>query len=72
METGGVRCWGVNVDGQLGDGTNMNRSDPLGAPEILTGVEMIAAGGTQHTLRSSIYGSHSLLGLQFVLAVGRG
>jgi alpha-tubulin suppressor-like RCC1 family protein len=49
METGGVRCWGANVDGELGDGTTMNRSDALGAPEILTGVEMIASGGTTHT-----------------------
>jgi len=47
MENGGVRCWGYNLYGQLGDGTTLNRS-PLPSNDVLTGVKAIAAGGN-HT-----------------------
>jgi alpha-tubulin suppressor-like RCC1 family protein len=47
MMTGGVRCWGGNGNGQLGDGTTTDRSTPPGA-DVLTGVAAIAAG-SQHT-----------------------
>jgi len=47
--TNSVRCWGVNNDGQLGDGSRNNRIDASTAPEVLTGVSMIATGGADHT-----------------------
>jgi alpha-tubulin suppressor-like RCC1 family protein len=43
MTTGGVRCWGDNRDGQLGDGTTTSRSTPP-ASDVLTGVQAIAMG----------------------------
>jgi alpha-tubulin suppressor-like RCC1 family protein len=49
IANGGVRCWGGNYDGQLGDGTATPRADPMGAPEVLNGVTMIATGGADHT-----------------------
>jgi len=40
---GGVNCWGNNHDGQLGDGTNIDRSTPVQASS-LSNVKSIAAG----------------------------
>lgn len=41
---GGVRCWGFNMYGQLGDGTNTDRYAP-DKTDVLTGVQAIASGG---------------------------
>jgi alpha-tubulin suppressor-like RCC1 family protein len=47
LQHGGVRCWGSNIAGQLGDGTDTNRPSPP-TSDVLLGVTAIAAGG-QHT-----------------------
>ena len=44
---GGVRCWGANDSGQLGDGSTTNRLRPPDA-DVLSGVKAVAAGGA-HT-----------------------
>jgi alpha-tubulin suppressor-like RCC1 family protein len=42
LQTGGVRCWGGNTFGQLGDGTMTSRAVP--GADVLTGVIAVATG----------------------------
>jgi len=44
-DLGGVKCWGHNVEGQLGDGTKSNRNKPAFVKGLRSGVIDVAAGG---------------------------
>jgi alpha-tubulin suppressor-like RCC1 family protein len=46
-KTGGVRCWGSNSAGQLGDGTMTNRTSPVDAMGITDAVRVV--GGNDFT-----------------------
>jgi alpha-tubulin suppressor-like RCC1 family protein len=46
--TGQVLTWGLNANGQLGDGTQVLRTSPVAVP-ALTGITRVAAGAS-HTL----------------------
>lgn len=48
---GGLRCWGANNSGQLGDGTGTDRQSPVAVTDMTANVTRVAAG-YHHTCAS--------------------
>ncbi len=68
---GGVKCWGENSSGQLGDGTRVTRLTPTGVTDLSSGVVSIAAG-VAHTCAITSSGGVKCWGFNFYGQLGDG
>jgi len=66
--TGGVRCWGFNSNGQVGDGTTSSRSAPVTVPGLVD--PRVIASGAEHTCAVSARGGVKCWGFNFYGEVG--
>ncbi len=68
---GGVKCWGGNASGELGDGTTTNSLTPVAVSGLPTGVAAIAAGAV-HTCAVTTGGGAKCWGGNSLGALGNG
>ena len=67
----GLRCWGYNGWGQLGDGTDVNRLRPVAVSGLRRGVTAVAAGA-RHTCARTATGNVRCWGYNLYSQLGDG
>lgn len=68
---GAVQCWGYNDNGQLGDTTRTQRSTPVAATDLSSGVQAITVGA-YHTCAQTTAGTVACFGSNFFGQLGNG
>ncbi|MFN8490070.1 MAG: CARDB domain-containing protein [Caldilineaceae bacterium] len=68
---GGVKCWGANGVGQLGDGTQSNKNAPVAVSGIISGMTTVNAGYT-HTCALTTAGGVKCWGYNYYGELGNG
>lgn len=71
VQDGALKCWGVNEDGEIGDGTKTDRTEPVQVAGLSSGVAG-ASAGEQHTCAVMTDGTARCWGSSFGGRLGTG
>jgi alpha-tubulin suppressor-like RCC1 family protein len=71
LDTGEVRCWGLNNSGQLGLGSNTLSNDKIGDNELPSSKPVVSLGGSVVQLSAGMYHTCALMSTGNVRCWGR-